>query len=304
MIYTVTFNPALDYTVYTDDLQLGATNRTLKEELVFGGKGINVSYILNQLDIKNIALGFIAGFTGNELERQIRDAGLQTDFIPLEQGATRINIKLKGAKETEINAQGPAIDDAALQQLFQKIDGLRKGDTLVLAGSVPSSLPRDIYAQIAKRLQGKGIRLAVDAAGELLKSVLPYRPFLIKPNKQELEELAGRNLSTEDEIAEAAKELQQMGAEYVLVFLGSEGALLLDENGSITQKSFVGKAINTVGAGDSMVAGFLAGIDQGKENALMLGIAAGCATAFSERLASKEEIAALFPGKCNFTPQN
>ena len=297
MIYTVTLNPALDYILYTEEFVLGRTNRSVKETLYYGGKGINVSAVLTELGVECTALGFIAGFTGNELKRLVKENGLQTDFIPLKKGATRINIKLKGTEETEINAQGPAIDDTDLQLLFQKLDKLKEGDTLVLAGSVPPTLPQDIYEQIAERLGGKGIRLAVDAAGELLKSVLPHRPFLIKPNKQELEGLAGRHLSTEAEIAAAAKELQQMGAEYVLVSLGAEGALLLDQNGYIKKPAFTGTAINTVGAGDSMVAGFLAGIDHGKEYALKLGIAAGCATAFSERLASKEEIFALFAKK-------
>ncbi|MBQ8599855.1 MAG: 1-phosphofructokinase [Clostridia bacterium] len=297
MIYTVTLNPALDYILYTEEFVLGRTNRSVKETLYYGGKGINVSAVLTELGVECTALGFIAGFTGNELKRLVKENGLQTDFIPLKKGATRINIKLKGTEETEINAQGPAIDDTDLQLLFQKLDKMKEGDTLVLAGSVPPTLPQDIYEQIAERLGGKGIRLAVDAAGELLKSVLPHRPFLIKPNKQELEGLAGRHLSTEAEIAAAAKELQQMGAEYVLVSLGAEGALLLDQNGYIKKPAFTGTAINTVGAGDSMVAGFLAGIDHGKEYALKLGIAAGCATAFSERLASKEEIFALFAKK-------
>ncbi len=294
MIYTVTFNPALDYNVYAENLHLGATNRSYKEELVFGGKGINVSFVLKELGVESVALGFIAGFTGRELERQLQEANLKTDLISLKQGATRINIKLKGEEETEINAQGSTIDAEALKQLLNRLSTLKANDTLVLAGSIPPSLPADLYEQIAKSLQGKGIRLVVDAAGELLKRVIPYRPFLIKPNLQELEELAGHPLPTEADRINAAKELQKAGAESVLVSMGAEGALLIDQSGCIKEKSSAGTVINSVGAGDSMIAGFLAGLEQGKAIALKWGIAAGCATAFSNGLAKKEEIYALF----------
>ncbi len=290
MIYTVTFNPALDYYVYPERLRPGVTNRSQREELRFGGKGINVSVVLKELGIPNTAIGFIAGFTGKELERQLQEAGLTADLIPLATGTTRINIKIQGIEETEINAQGPAIDKAALRQFWERLEALKEGDTLVLAGSIPPSLPAELYEQIAKRLQGKGIRLAVDAAGESLKSVLPYRPFLIKPNLQELEELAGRPLPTRAEQQAAAEELRKMGACSVLVSLGAEGAFLVDEEDCLCQKAVAGRALNTVGAGDSMVAGFLAALHQGRATALKWGVAAGCATAFSGTLAKKDEI--------------
>ena len=304
MIYTVTFNPALDYILYTDGLQTGETNRAVKEAFSFGGKGINVSFVLKELGIPNIALGFIAGFTGEELARQVKQAGLKTDLISLKSGNTRVNVKLKGTDETEINAKGPVIDREALLILFEKLRRLQEGDTLVLAGSIPPSLPADIYAQIAEVISVKNVRLAVDTAGDGLKKVLPYRPFLIKPNRRELEELAGKPLLSQQAVAAAAAELQQRGARNVLVSLGAEGAMLLTEGGvCLTHPAMKGTAVNTVGAGDSMVAGFLVGIEKGEEYALRLGIAAGCASAFSEGLATRAEIQALLNRWCNFTPQ-
>lgn len=294
MIYTVTFNPAIDYLLWTENFTPGITNRATREELQFGGKGINVSTVLSRLGEATTALGFVAGFTGDALEVALRQDGVNTDLIRLSQGHTRINVKLKGECETEINAVGPVIDGAALKTLFRKLDGLQAGDTLVLAGSVPAGLPADIYERILQALQGRQLRCVVDTAGELLRRVLPYRPFLIKPNRQELEELMGASLPDDGAVAEAARALQRQGAVNVLVSLGKEGALLLDEQGRVhRQPALGGRPVNTVGAGDSMVAGFLAGVSQGYAYALRLGAAAGGATACSLGLAQKEDVLAL-----------
>ncbi|MBQ7095870.1 MAG: 1-phosphofructokinase [Clostridia bacterium] len=294
MIYTVTFNPALDYVVFLSRLEEGQTNRAQKEELYFGGKGINVSLVLKELGVENTALGFIAGFTGEALEAGLLKKGIKADFIRLPEGRTRINLKLKAEKETEINAGGPEIPKEALAAMMEKLGALKEGDFLVLAGSVPASVPKDIYSEMMGALAGKGVRCVVDATGSLLENGLPYKPFLIKPNHRELEELAGRALPTREEIANAAAELREKGAQNVLVSLGSEGALLLDEQGKIhTMPAVGGKPVNTVGAGDSMVAGFLAGLDRGYEYALKLASAAGGATASSEDLAIAPKIAEL-----------
>lgn len=294
MIYTVTFNPALDYVVRLSHLEEGQTNRAQKEELYFGGKGINVSLVLKELGVENTALGFIAGFTGEALVESLLKKGIKADFIRLPKGLTRINLKLKAEKETEINAGGPEIPKEAQDILMEKLSALKEGDTLVLAGSVPATMPKDIYSDIMSALAEKGVRCVVDATGSLLLHVLKYKPFLIKPNHRELEELAGRALANREEIAKAAAELREKGAQNVLVSLGSEGALLLDEQGKIHEMPAVGgKPINTVGAGDSMVAGFLAGLDRGYEYALKLASAAGGATASSEDLATAERIAEL-----------
>lgn len=294
MIYTVTFNPALDYVIHLDKLEPGETNRCHGEELYFGGKGVNVSLVLRELGKENTALGFVAGFTGAALEENLRNQGINAEFIHLKEGLTRINVKMKAEQETEINAQGPAIDEEALAALFAKLDTLTEGDTLVLAGSIPATLPADIYEKIMARLQGKGIRFVVDATGKLLMNVLKYNPFLIKPNHRELEELVGRPLNGSDEIAAGAKELQVLGARNVLISRGKDGALLLDENGKVSEMPAIGgKPVNTVGAGDSMVAGFIAGVEQGYEYALKLGSAAGGATACQAGLAKAADIDAL-----------
>lgn len=291
MIYTVTFNPAIDYLLHINQLNIGQTNRSQREQIFFGGKGINVSRVLCELNTPNTALGFIAGFTGDELERALLNMGINTDFIRLNSGFTRINVKLKGEYETEINAQGPEIKPDELERLYRKLSNLKNGDILVLAGSIPATLPDNIYEIILKQLSGKKIKTVVDATGDLLLNVLKYRPFLIKPNKSELEQLCQKTLKTDDDIAAAAKELQQKGAQNVLVSLGEKGALLLDEKGKLYRKNaFNITAVNTVGAGDSMVAGFIAGIEKGYEYALSLGIAAGCATAATADLATKSEI--------------
>jgi 1-phosphofructokinase len=294
MIYTLTLNPALDYAVYLPAFAEGKTNRSVREQLDFGGKGINVSYILHQLGVPTVALGFVAGFTGKALCAMLEGEGIPCEFITLDRGMTRINVKIKSEKESEINAQGPDIPPEALEKLCARLDCLVAGDTLLLAGSVPASLPKDIYENILARLEGKGIRYAVDAEGQLLLNVLKYRPYLIKPNRAELCGLAGRELTDDADIERAARELQALGAQNVLVSLGKEGALLLDETGLAHRAPAVGgKPVNTVGAGDSMVAGFLAGAPLGYDYALRLGLAAGGATATSPTLATKKEIEAL-----------
>ena len=294
MIYTVTFNPAIDYVMYTGELTSGKTNRSNREELYFGGKGINVSYVLSQLGVPTTALGFVAGFTGIALENAVNAWGIRADFIHLANGVTRINVKLKGGSETEINAGGPDIDKTALDKLWLKLDSIKSGDTLVLAGSVPSSLPSDIYENILKRLSQKGIRFVVDATGKLLERTLKYEPFLVKPNIDELCETLNTEIRTESQLLESAKQLQIMGAQNVLVSFGAEGAFLLSKDGNVYKKSAcAGTPVNTVGCGDSMIAGFLAGVDKGADYALSLAIAAGGATAFKPWLANKEDILKL-----------
>ena len=294
MIYTVTFNPAIDYVVHLPgSLELDAVNRTVQEEYLFGGKGINVSSVLRALDCDNTALGFVAGPTGRWLEDGLRDQGVKTDFIHLNQGVTRINVKIKASEETEINGMGPQIGEADMEQLYAKLDQLGSGDALVLAGSIPSCLSGDTYEKIMARLEGRGVRIVVDATRDLLVNVLKYKPFLIKPNNHELGEIFGRELTTDAEITACAALLQSRGARNVLVSMAGDGALLLDETGKTHRMGVPkGKVLNSVGAGDSMVAGFLAGyLQKGDYNwALRLGTAAGSATAFSLGLAPREKI--------------
>lgn len=286
MIYTVTFNPAVDYVMHIDELRAGATNRSAGEEIYFGGKGINVSAVLNELGIKSRALGFTAGFTGAAIEQGLRDMGIDSDFIRLEKGCSRINVKLKSGTETEINGQGPDIDSASVDRLLGKLNELTTGDTVVLAGSVPKTLPADIYERILGMLDGRGVRAAVDASGKLLLNVLKYRPFLIKPNRDELAELFGADITGIDDVERYAEKLKEMGAVNVLVSMAGDGALLVDADG-VTHRCgvFRGTVRNSVGAGDSMVAGFLTGCESGDyEYALKLGTAAGGAAAFSDGL--------------------
>lgn len=296
MIYTVTFNPALDYVVETEELTPGMVNRTNKENIFYGGKGINVSTVLHTLGIKNVALGFVAGFTGTEIERGVTAQGITTDFIYLEEGMSRINIKIKSKEETEINGQGPAISDQALKELFEKLNRLQDGDMLVLAGSIPSTMPDDSYEQIMAGLKEKKIQVIVDATKDLLRNVLKYRPFLVKPNNYELGQLFGVVLKNDKEIEHYAKELQKQGARNVLVSMAGDGAILLDETGKCYKIGVPNGIVkNSVGAGDSMVAGFIAGYSIKKEYefALKMGAAAGSATAFSYGLASREKIEEL-----------
>lgn len=292
MIYTVTFNPAIDYVVHTDEIRTGCVNRSKSDEIYFGGKGINVSFVLRELGIPSKALGFVAGFTGEAIEKGVAARGIETDFVHLRSGFSRINVKIKSDKETELNGQGPAISENALKELFAKLDKLKDGDTIVLAGSIPDSLPTDIYERILESLSDRKIITVVDAGKELLLNVLKYRPFLIKPNNTELGEMFGVNLETYDEIAEYAVKLKEMGARNVLVSMAGDGAILINEN----DKMYIcgvceGTVKNSVGAGDSMVAGFIAGFQEGGyEYALKLGTACGGAAAFSEELAKKEDI--------------
>lgn len=289
MVYTVTFNPAVDYVIHTTEVEAGGVNRAESEEIYFGGKGINVSLVLSELGVKSKALGFIAGFTGDAIEKGVSEKGVETDFVRLENGFSRINVKIKSGSETDINGQGPRIDGAALDKLFRKLDKIENGDTIVLAGSVPNSLPEDIYEKILERLQNKDVKAVADASKNLLLNVLKYKPFLVKPNNYELGEMFGVSLKTTDEIEEYARKLQDMGAKNVLVSMAGDGALLLDENGKTHVCGVCkGTVKNSVGAGDSMVAGFIAGLERGDhEYALKLGTAAGGATAFSDGLAEK-----------------
>lgn len=290
MIYTLTVNPALDYTMkLSGGLVTGETNRSFSEEYTFGGKGLNVSFVLKELGVENTALGFYAGFTGEEILRLAKENGITTDFIRLYSGASRINTKLKSDEETEINASGPEIEKKAVDELFKKLDTLNNGDGLILSGSVPKSLGDNFYAEILKRLNNKDLLTVVDATGKLLTNALCYHPFLIKPNHQELKELFGENISVED----GARKLKEMGAKNVLISLGDSGAYLLAEDGnSYSIKAPTGKVINTVGAGDSMVAGFIAEYIKTNDacSALKMGISAGSATAFSKTLATGKEI--------------
>lgn len=293
MIYTVTFNPSLDYVVQTDELIPGRVNRTTEEHIYPGGKGNNVSVILSNLGHKTKALGFKAGFTGEQMERMLESYGCYTDFIPLKEGLTRINVKVKAKEETEINGQGPVITEDAIAELFSRLDALKKDDVLILAGSIPNTLPEDIYEKIMERQQGKGVRIIVDATKDLLVNVLKYRPFLIKPNNHELGEIFGKELKTDEEIVKYAVKLQEMGAVNVLVSMAGDGAILVTEDKEVhKQLPPKGKVVNSVGAGDSMVAGFTAGyLNTGDYiSALELGTAAGSATAFVSWLATKDEI--------------
>ena len=293
MICTVTFNPSLDYIVSVDDFQLGMTNRTSSELILPGGKGINVSIVLKNLGLDSTALGYAAGFTGEELIRRLTEFGVNADFIKINHGMTRINLKLKSIDGTEINGCGPDIDAEALEQLMEKIDRLQEGDALVLAGSIPYSMPDDIYQRILERIQGRGVLTVVDATRDLLVKVLPYHPFLVKPNNHELGDIFGVKLSTREEVVPYGKKLRDMGAQNVLISMAGEGAVLIAADGQCLEAPAPkGKLVNGVGAGDSMVAGFLTGWLEEKEyaHAFCMGIAAGSASAFSENLATKDEV--------------
>jgi len=292
MIYTVTFNPAIDYVLHAEQIQAGCVNRTESEEIFFGGKGINVSAVLAELGVKSKALGFIAGFTGEAIEQGVKGMGIDADFVRLKSGNSRINVKIKADKETEINGQGPHIDDESIRELMDKLDEIQDGDTLVLAGSIPNSLPDDMYEKILSRLSDRDIRIVADASKRLLMNMLKYRPFLIKPNNFELSEIFGVTITTYDEIVEHAVKLQSMGAGNVLVSMAEKGAVLLDERGKLYKcGACTGTVRNSVGAGDSMLAGFIAGLSDGNYDfALKLGTACGGATAFSDGLAKKELI--------------
>lgn len=296
MIYTVTFNPSLDYIVTVEHFTLGVVNRTSEEHIFPGGKGINVSMVLQNLGYKNTALGFLAGFTGNKLQSLLEEKGIATDFIFVEKGMSRINVKLRSDEESEINGQGPAIEPEDIRGLYEKLDKLENGDILVLAGSIPDVMPGSMYMDIMKYLEQKNLKIVVDATRDLLVNVLPYHPFLIKPNNHELGEIFGVTIESKADVTAYAKKLQEKGARNVLVSMAGEGAVLVTEDGSIYQSHAPkGKVINSVGAGDSMVAGFLAGyLEKGSYgDAFKMGVCTGSASAFSEELATKAEVLAL-----------
>lgn len=297
MIYTVTFNPSLDYIVSVENFKLGLTNRTSSELLLPGGKGINVSTVLMNLGIESTALGFIAGFTGDEVVRRLEQMGVKNGFIRIPDGFTRINLKLKSIDGTEVNGQGPKIGKEKVEQLMEQLDELKEGDVLFLSGSIPASMPSDAYQKIMERLKDKGIHIVVDATEDLLVNVLPYHPFLIKPNNHELGDIFGVQLKTREEVIPYGKKLQIMGAQNVLISMAGEGAVLIAADGRIfSTPAPKGILINGVGAGDSMVAGFMAGWMAKKdyEYAFHMGVSAGSASAFSENLATKEEIEAVY----------
>lgn len=293
MIYTVTFNPSLDYIVSVEDFKLGLTNRTSSEMILPGGKGINVSTVLKNLGIGSTALGFVAGFTGEEIVRELDELGVQSDFIRIEQGVSRINLKLKSIDGTEINGCGPEIGQEKVMQLMEKLDRLGEGDALFLSGSIPATMPDDIYQNIMEKLNDRNVMIVVDATRDLLVNVLEYHPFLIKPNNHELGEIFQVELKTREEVIPYGRKLQDQGARNVLISMAGEGAVLIAENGAVYESPAPkGKLVNGVGAGDSMVAGFVAGwMDkQNYEHAFYMGIAAGSASAFSDHLATRKEI--------------
>lgn len=297
MIYTVTFNPSLDYIVSVENFRLGLTNRTSSELMLPGGKGVNVSTVLMNLGIENTALGFAAGFVGDEIVRQMEEMGVQNGFIRIEEGVSRINLKLKSIDGTEINGQGPVISPTHVEQLMKQLDRLGEGDVLFLSGSIPASMPDDAYQKIMERLDGRGVQIIVDATKDLLLNVLEYHPFLIKPNNHELGEIFDVELKTREDVIPYAKKLQEKGAVNVLVSMAGEGAVLIDANGDVHMAPAPkGTLVNGVGAGDSMVAGFMAGWLEKKdyEHAFCMGVSAGSASAFSEHLATKAEIEAVY----------
>ena len=296
MIYTITFNPALDYISQVENFEIGKINRTKTEKILPGGKGLNVSTVLKNLGIESTALGFIAGFTGEELKRSIEEKGIKTDFIKVEKGITRINVKISSNEETALNGNGPEITEEDINKLLEKIEKITKEDMVILAGNIPRCINNDIYEIICKTLEKNNVTFVVDATKELLMNVLKYKPFLIKPNKEELEETFKEKIETKEEIIAHAKKLQLIGAQNVLISLGGEGAILVTTEGKeYYSKAPKGKVLNTVGAGDSMVAGFIAGYKQSGdfEHAFKMGIATGSASSFSMNLATAEEVANL-----------
>lgn len=293
MICTLTLNPSLDYIVTVDDFQAGKTNRTSDDFILPGGKGINVSIVLRNLGFENKAYGFLAGFTGRALEEMVRDAGINAEFLWVKEGDTRINVKLRSHEETEINGRGPKITEEDVAKLGEKLQALEQGDVLVISGSIPSTLPQTLYRDLMEQLQGKGVMIVVDATRDLLLNVLPFHPFLIKPNQHEIEEMFGVELKDRADIEAYARRLQDMGALNVLVSMGGDGALLVDEKGVCHNAAAPkGKLRNSVGAGDSMVAGFLCGYLKSGDyrDAFKTGVCTGSASAFSEALATEQEV--------------
>ena len=297
MIYTVTFNPSLDYIVSVDNFKAGEVNRTTDEIIFPGGKGINVSIVLKNLGFDNTALGFMAGFTGDEISRLLEEKGVKTDFIHVKKGLSRINVKMRSNEESEINGRGPYIMQEDIDKLYKHLDKLQEGDTLVLAGSIPSVMPESMYMDIMRHLQDKKIDIAVDATRDLLVNVLPYKPFVIKPNNHELGEIFNVKIETKDDVVKYAKKLQEKGARNVLVSMAGDGAVLVTEDGQeFRAEAPKGDLKNSVGAGDSMVAGFVAGYLTKKDyfEAFKMGVCTGSASAFSEELATKAEVEALY----------
>lgn len=296
MIYTLTFNPSLDYIVTVPRFTCGIVNRT-KEEVIFpGGKGINVSMVLKNLGFENTALGFLAGFTGDKLKSLVEEKGIHAEFISVKEGMSRINVKLRSEQETEINGQGPAIVETDIQKLYERLEQLKDGDILVMAGSIPDVMPGTMYMDIMKHLRDKKLKIVVDATKDLLVNVLEYHPFLIKPNNHELGEIFGVAIQEKEDVVAYAKKLQEKGARNVLISMAGDGAVLVAEDGTVYRSGAPkGKVVNSVGAGDSMVAGFLAGyLEHGSyEKAFRMGVCTGSASAFSEQLATKEEVLAL-----------
>lgn len=297
MIYTITFNPSLDYIMHTTSFEEGKTNRSIRELIFPGGKGFNVSTILSRLNVDNVAMGFVGGFTGEYIKKELEARHIKTNLVQIQHGMSRINVKLKGNSETEINGNGPIITPEECEQLMRQLDALNHNDVLVLAGSVPSSLPSNIYSLILEKVTKNNVTCIVDASGELLRKVLSFKPFLIKPNLEELEDLFGCTVEHKNHLIELMKKLQHYGAKNVIVSLGKNGACLLDEYGCFHyQKAFEGQLINSVGSGDSMIAGFIASYLNNNDycQALKFACACGSATAFSEDLATREEIMQIF----------
>lgn len=296
MIYTVTFNPSIDYIVDVKNFELGSVNRTSAELMFPGGKGINVSMVLSNLGFENTALGFLAGFTGKSVQKMLEVNGVNADFIDVEEGLTRINVKIRAQQESEINGMGPAIKESDIEKLYEKLDNIKDGDILVLAGSIPAVMPETMYSDIMEHLKDKDVKIVVDATKDLLVNVLKYKPFFIKPNNHELGEIFDVELNTRDEVVPYAKKMQEKGARNVLVSMAGEGAVLVAEDGQVYKSPCPeGKVKNSVGAGDSMVAGFIAGyLESGDyKKALNKGLVTGSASAFSDNLATKEEVEAL-----------
>lgn len=297
MIYTVTLNPSLDYIAECKDFTLGATNRTSSEIIYPGGKGINVSIVLSNLGDRTTALGFLAGFTGEHIDSLIKDMGISSRMIRLDEGMSRINLKLKSKEETELNGMGPNISIIDIARLYQKLESITEDDILVLAGSIPQSVSEGLYSDIMERLKEKKIKIVVDATKDLLMNVLDKKPFLIKPNIHELGELFNVKLDSADEALPYALKLKEMGAVNVIISMGKDGAMMVDEYGkSYTMNSPEGKLVNSVGAGDSLVAGFLHKyLETGNyEEAFRYGVCTGSASAFSSALATKEEVEKLY----------
>lgn len=296
MIYTVTFNPSIDYIVDVKNFELGSVNRTSAELMFPGGKGINVSMVLSNLGFENTALGFLAGFTGKSVQKMLEVNGVNADFIEVEEGLTRINVKIRAQQESEINGMGPAIKESDIKKLYEKLDNIKDGDILVLAGSIPAVMPETMYSDIMEHLKDKDVKIVVDATKDLLVNVLKYKPFFIKPNNHELGEIFDVELNTRDEVVPYAKKMQEKGARNVLVSMAGEGAVLVAEDGQVYKSPCPeGKVKNSVGAGDSMVAGFIAGYLESDDykKALNKGLVTGSASAFSDNLATKEEVEAL-----------